>query len=771
MAKKNIENPEEGTPNTQKTKKEIRQERRQMKSINAGREEMGGEKLYSKKEIRDVKKPFEPQASEVLTGTKQGTTYNDPNKPAQPDYEYQKTGLSSRMGDREVVKPVAITKEQFTALNAVKDDEIAKGEAVRKVLTNDAINNDKLTLEQKQNAIEGAKVIGQEVKKTDEEIDKQVKEEVKTQTNIPTTDPNAAVVGGSGATVAGITGAVDPNKEEWTSLVTKGEDYQAPSREEIYEQARQAKVKAPQLAIEKLGLQDYYPEAGRNIAVGTFTGSRIGSQTIYSGAGGLLPLGLYDARKRAIATEIKKKEALVDQLKEMPDIAKQFKPYFAEKHMEFLSPWLDAFKDKPEELMRNTDFLKGLRQQQSIAENFLKVNENFKSLREKLVTDDGKPAAWANERMLKMLNNFNAGMLPGEVEGYFDGTKNISDLEKNIREIPNAYNQADDIVKQLMDKGAVETAINMKTGKDFSPDDIKEVNSLIQQLKSPSPDYEIYDQLRRKYYDFAYEDIAKEWIEGNMPDLPKSERDAVIDSVSRYMFSQMPKDGIISTITNQANGYTERRGQDMTYAAKMADIAAENERFRQEMQQTNSITSAQIEAMKKTGLTETALPVANSEITGDANYSNKEYYVWYMRPGGKWEQGWVPGNEVVARKNMYFNTKNGTEFKPTTEPYYNVNQNIVEKSSTGYDGYQVGSMFTKTGNDTEGNAIYEQSGTRWKSKKYNLEYNGVPQDQAIGYFNTTGGQAKEWQAADQTGRGSKIVVSGSKGSFKKTPIK
>ena len=30
-----------------------------------------------------------------------------------------------------------------------------------------------------------------------------------------------------------------------------------------------------------------------DIAVGTFTGSRIGSQTIYSGAGGVLPLGLY----------------------------------------------------------------------------------------------------------------------------------------------------------------------------------------------------------------------------------------------------------------------------------------------------------------------------------------------------------------------------------------------------------------------------------------------------------------------------------------------
>ena len=581
MAKKKIEDPEEGTLNTQKTKKEIRQERRQMKATNDYRQSLGEkEKYYSKEEIRNVGKPVESKPSEVLTGTRPGvgnssTTYNDPNAPSKTTYEYQKTGLSSKLGNKEVVEATPITAEQFTALNA---DDPNTGEAVKKAMTEKIITDNNTSLQDKMKILPATEVVKKEVQNTTDAIDDQVKKETTTQNTINTTDPNAiAPVGGSGTTVAKITESVPPNQEEWTSLVTKGENYQAPSRDEIYEQARQAKVKAPQLVIDKLGLQDYYPEAGSNIAVGNFSGSYAGSRTIYSGAGGLLPLGLYDARKKAIAEEIKKKEALVDKLKEIPDIAKQFKPYFAEKHMEFLSPWLDAFKDKPEELMRNTDFLKGLRQQQSIAENFLKVNENFKALRGKLVTADGEPAVWANERMLKMLNNFNAGMLPGEIEKYFDGTKNISDLEKNIREIPDAYNQADSIVKQLMEKGAVETAINMKTGKDFSPDDIKEINSLVQQLKSTSPDYETYAQLKRKFFDFGYDDIAREWIEGHMPDLPKSEKDALIDSVSRYMFSQMPKDGIISTITNQANGYTERRGQDVAARTAANRLAFDKE--------------------------------------------------------------------------------------------------------------------------------------------------------------------------------------------------
>lgn len=790
MAKKKIEGTEEETP---KTRKEIRQERRQMRAINAGRKEMGGEKLYTKKEIKDVNKPFESKPSTPLSGeseavgiggktVKSATVYNDPNKPSEPDYVYAKSGLASRIGDREDVAPKTITKEQFTALNA---DDPTKGEAVRKALTNDAINNDKLTFEQKKDAVEGANVVAKETEKLVQDVDKQVKDEVKstttpttTETIISTTDPNATPVGGSGATAAGIVNKVPPGETEWTSVVPTGQQYQAPSREEIYEQARQAKVKAPQLVVEKLGLQDYYPEAGRNIAVGTFTGSRIGSQTIYSGAGGLLPLGLYDARKRAIATEIKKKEALVDQLKEVPEIAKQFQPYYSERFMNFLSPWMDAFKDKPEELMRNTEFLKGLRQQQSIAENFLKVDQNFKSLREKLVTDDGKPAAWANERMLKMLNNFNAGMLPGEIEKYFDGTKNISDLETSMREIPNAYKQADEIVKQLMDKGATEMPINVKTGKEFTEKDIQEMNSLIKQLNSPSPDYEIYAELKKKFFKFEYEDIAREWIEGHMPDLPESEREAVIDSVSRYMFSQMPKESIISTVTKQANGYTERRGQDMAYKANQDRINKDLYMFNKSREDHNSDTRAQVEAMERTGVNETFLPIANP-IIAPSKTTNKEYKVWMMNPKGEWRQQFVHaaeitrGNEAAAKngKTMYFSNKGGSQFNVPNDGYFGVTENGIRKQGNNYIGNQYGVMFTQGPNDLQGNPTYIPNGVEWRkpddviksSKGYNSSAeigfnNSAGQDPKAGAKNLKAGGGKSSDGSYQSNYSSEPVT-------------
>ena len=814
MAKNKIEGTEEETPKTNKevrqekrqAGKDIRQERRQMRNTNDYRQSLGEkEKYYSNEEIRNVGKPVESQPSAPLSGTMPGignssTTYNDPNAPA-PAVEVVKSSnipeKQPQSKEEEDVKKYQniraltrgkfvneknLSQEQTDLMNRFKDKNVPEivpentGEAVKKVLVNNIVSDSNTSLQEKQQLIDATNVAKKEVNKIDGAIEEEASQEVKnTTTPISTTDPTA--IGGSGASVVEVMDKA-PAGPEWTSVVPTGQQYQAPSREEIYEQARQAKVKAPNLVVEKLGLQDYYPEAGRNIAVGTFTGSRIGSQTIYSGAGGLLPLGLYDARKRAIATEIKKKEALVDQLKEVPNIAKQFQPYYSEDFMNFLSPWMDAFKDKPEELLRNADFLKGLRQKQAVAENFLKVDANFKSLREKLVTDDGKPAAWANERMLKILNNFNAGMLPGEIEKYFDGTKNISDLEQSMREIPNAYNQADEIVKKLMDKGVIERAINMKTGENFNPDEIKEMNSLIQQLKSASPDYETFAQLKRKYYDFGYENIAREWIEGNMPDLPKSERDAVIDSVSRYMFAQMPKASIISTITNEANGYTERRGQEMAYKANQDRINADLYKFNKSREDHNSDTRAQVESMERTGANETFLPIANP-IIAPSKTTNKEYKVWMMNPKGEWRQQYVSAAEITngnsnAAKNgrsMYFSNKEGSQFDVPSSGYFGVTENGIRKQGNNYIGNQYGVMFTPGKPDpVTGEIQYTPNGVEWRKPDDVIKSSkGFNSSAEIGFNNSAGQDPKSGAKNLKAGGGQRSEGSTEK-SYTSEPV-
>ena len=60
-------------------------------------------------------------------------------------------------------------------------------------------------------------------------------------------------------------------------------------------------------AIEKLGLQDYFPNAGHRVAVGSYSRKTLGSGNIYAGAGFVAPMGIVDARRRALAKQARAK--------------------------------------------------------------------------------------------------------------------------------------------------------------------------------------------------------------------------------------------------------------------------------------------------------------------------------------------------------------------------------------------------------------------------------------------------------------------------------
>jgi hypothetical protein len=724
MAKNKIEGTEEETP---KTRKDIRQERRQMRAINAGRQEMGGEKLYTKKEIRDVNKPFEPKPSDVLTGTKQGvgnssTTYNDPNAPSEKEYEYKAYnpgGYSSKakpMSKEEYeekrktktlgyakyyqdyddyLKSIQeqktipssetekenITKEQFVALNA---DDPNTGDAVKKVLVNNIVSDNTTSLQEKQKLIDATNVAKTEVNKTDQQINDQAKQEVtNTTTPISTTDPNAPALGGSGASVVEVMDKA-PAGPEWTSVVPTGQQYQAPSREEIYEQARQAKSKAPSLVVEKLGLQDYYPEAGRNIAVGTFTGSRIGSQTIYSGAGGLLPLGLYDARKRAIATEIKKKEAIMDQLKEMPDIAKQFKPYFSEKYMDFLSPWMDAFKDKPEELMRNTDFLKGVRQYQAIGENFLKVDADLKEF-EALINPGDKGAekggygAYATPAMLEILHKFKAGMLPGKIEEYFDGSKNISDLTKTIQAIPNGYKIIGDQMKVLLANDQVERVIKPKEGEEVDWTKAKqEIDDIAQQVKDGSSDYESYLTVVKKYYDIDTRSLAEQFVKGNsLNALTDKEEEEYINSLTLFADAQIPEASMIAKVDRQNNDNASRYAADVAARTAASRLAFDKEQAK--FDRENSQTLKDVQGLLSSDKTTSRVQHKGVETSGNG----LEYNYHVIMDGTNATKRYT-GAQIIALQ------KQGRTFTGNDGKAFNVPESVTIQP------YET--IYTKSGN-------------------------------------------------------------------------
>lgn len=756
MAVNDKENPEEGTP---RSKSDIREERRKMKSINRQRKAMGGDVLYKPEDFEEIKKPYKGGPGETSRAVVAEET--------KPDVEYIKAGYGDpNQGSGEVRAVFKGGTEQAEEIR--KDSDI--GKKIAETIEQTSLNDNTKTLNQKQQDLSIAKTVEDNIENTNNAINKQVQEQVKKE----------EAIGGSGQNIAKITESVEPGKVDWT-LSEPAIEFSPTSRESINEQARLAKSKVPKLAIEKLGVQDYYPEIGRDIAVGTFTGSRIGSQTIYSGAGGLLPLGLYDARKRAIAADIKKKEALMDQLKEIPDIAKQFKTEYSQEYMNFLSPWLNAYKDKPDQLISNTDFLKDLAHYRSVAENFLKVDSDLRKFEELIQpgekgSDKGGQGAYATPAMLEILHKFKAGFLPGKTTDWLTGKKNISKLTETVQAIPNGYKWADDRVNKILEKGQAEMPIYPKDGVNWRDPKVKEaairdVNGLMVSLKDGSPDYETYLTSLRKYFKFDFDQIAGEWVNGNsLNALSPKEKEEYKKSLATYMLAQMPPDSIINKIDSVANDEAERMSAQLSYQAKMADIAAENWRFQKQFEQHNSATRAQIEAMEESGINETSLKSSEVKINPD-NTSDKEYKVWFYTQDSKgnknFKQDYVSAAEIKRNPNMYFKDNKASSFFTVPETgYFGVNQNVITKEGNNYNGQQYGTMFEVIGKDENGN-IYDQSETQWRSRKVTVKRGGVYEKAAEQSYNTSVGQNPAWQAADTEGRGPKTTENTGGGSFVK----
>jgi hypothetical protein len=698
MAVNDIENPEEGTP---KSRKDIRRERRQMRAMNDSRpkfrydpegNKIKNNPLYTEQEIRDVGKPFKAQSSTFMTGAVSGKedgdgpTYNDPNKPAERTYSYQRSDVINKKGETEEFGPVNVTKEQFTEIT----EGTPNGQALANTLKNNALNNDKLTLDEKQKRIEVGQEAGKELERTDEQINQQAKQEINT------------VTGGDGKTAAGVMDKA-PTQYDWT-LSEPAIQYTPTSIDDINAQASQAKKKAPQLVIEKLGVQDYYPEIGRDIAVGNFSGSYAGSRTIFSGAGGLLPLGLYDARKRAIAAEVKRKEAIMDQIKEIPDIAKQFKTEFSQIYMnDFLAPWVNAYKDNPDGLMSNTDFLKDMAHYKSVAENFLKVDSDLKKFKELVNPKDGNPAAYATNGMLEIAHKFLSGFLPGETKSWLTGKKNISKITETVQAIPNGYNWADKKVELLLKEGEAEIPIYPKDGVEWNSmtetDKAKiknDVNGLVVSLQDGSPDYETYLTSLKKYFHFDFETIADEWIKGNsLNALTPKEKEEYKKSLAIYMLKQMPPDSIINKIDTVSNDAAERENAQLDYQASMARIQADKEMFYATYNQHSSLTRALYEGMERLGSENESIAITGGEPT-DKDGLKMEWEVWDAKEK---EYRYVKGSEIIKSEDRYYESQAKSilpyalSFVPEKTVYVVPTENNMKKEGTNYNVSTYGNAY------------------------------------------------------------------------------
>lgn len=94
-----------------------------------------------------------------------------------------------------------------------------------------------------------------------------------------------------------------------------GSDYAptglTPSQEKMYQQSQEANT--PQTG--RLHTEDYYPGINHNVGVGNYSGNIIGSTTLFAPGGALVPVGMMDARDKAVQQAAQAKAAEVDAFK------------------------------------------------------------------------------------------------------------------------------------------------------------------------------------------------------------------------------------------------------------------------------------------------------------------------------------------------------------------------------------------------------------------------------------------------------------------------
>jgi hypothetical protein len=119
-----------------------------------------------------------------------------------------------------------------------------------------------------------------------------------------------------------------------------------------------------------LPVSSYYPDVNHNIGVGSYSGSEIGSTTLFAPGGGLVPLGMLDARDAAV------KHAAAQKQKSLDDFYKQYQSPTT-KHVTVQKDLSEAYNSGLQQWNQNA--LKKAGGDQALANRMLMQDNSFRA--------------------------------------------------------------------------------------------------------------------------------------------------------------------------------------------------------------------------------------------------------------------------------------------------------------------------------------------------------------------------------------------------------
>lgn len=349
----------------------------------------------------------------------------------------------------------------------------------------------------------------------------------------------------------------------------------------------------PQAVVEQLGVQDYFPTMGRDIAKGTWTGSVLGSQTVYAGGGMVLPMGLYDARKRALNQAAKEKQAMIDKILDLPNTIDQANLRYQDYGNEFVNEDLQKYGSYAA-MVADPEFRRKMTKYKNIGKELTYVD---KWVDEK-IKDLGNPAKYVPKEIVEDLYKFKSGIIENFDE-VLQGEGDVPQMINNLRSFESGIALVDNLVKEgIFDENRLDQApISLNTGAinadpegwgKFQDDMLRVIN------KDGSIDNDTYVTGLMKFFDTSKaEGIIDGLFQGNLDERTRG-------SVLKYLLSQAPKKIVYDyqSMGNQSARRAADAMENQRFYAGMAERRRERETYYQHLNKQMNTPDAEGKTVK-----------------------------------------------------------------------------------------------------------------------------------------------------------------------------
>lgn len=637
--KRNIQFPEGETSESLKSDtKAGREERR------AGREEGRDARFNERQARRDEKNNIteedKPKIGEKITSAINSVknAFTGGTVAANESGDFQPTS----------VKPTTAEAQQKTQelSQQVNNSLPASGAALV-----DAVNKNG-TFEEQQQALEDSKTLREEeeakknivVANTEETVqaideapskDVVVEDNAASYTNVSPvqteTVTNTNNLPGGGGTAASVIGSPYGASPSYAGAATKGT-----VAKDVVNNAAAAVDSMPGLVLDKLRPEDYYPNISKDIAVGTFSGKYLGSSTIFAAPGARLPMGLYDARKRALAEQAKAKQAEIDKLLKIPETDKFYQAQFSQSFLDGALGFMQKHKWNTTALKRDPEAIRFFANMEAKAKEISAATEFADSI----ITKSQDLNSWIPKEMtdnaydvkMNLLNNLDE-TLSGEsavkpiqdAKVYSSLVPSVDKLAKDLLD-PNKMSQSPLKLKNVSEAQAEA----MRKGEKFDAAKYeKEKNDFIASVNDGNYNTDTYVTGIRKYFGGDYEAMIDQLIAAT----PNSTEEQA-EALKKYFAAQIQPQEILKYTTNQnanqwqANLNERRRQYDLNRQDKENNWwgganEANNDAINKN---TGKSYNQELAELKNKGLTGPALATEMKRLAQVYNVGTEAYY-------------------------------------------------------------------------------------------------------------------------------------------------